>query len=93
MPAWNAAASPLFRRSRTMWCDAAGARDVRRAVARPVVDDQDLDDVDAGNALRQVRERRRQRLRLVEARNLDDELFHDNSFSITPSQVTVRARS
>ena len=30
------------------------ARDVRRAVARPVVDDQHLDAVDAGNAPRQV---------------------------------------
>ena len=88
--------------------DAARARDVRRAVARPVVDDQDLDDVDAGDRSRQIGERRRQRLRLVEARDLDDQ-FHRTpsqlwrilrpylaisrtSFSITPSQVMRRAR-
>jgi hypothetical protein len=77
--------------------DAAGTRHVRRPVARPVVDDQHLDDVDAGNRLGQIGERRRQRLRLVQARDLDDELLHPalacTSVSITPSQVIVRARS
>ena len=72
--------------------DAAGSRDVGGAVARPVVDHQDFDRVDAGDGLRQIGERRRQRLRLVQARDLDDELFHDTNFSITPSQVMVRAR-
>ena len=76
MPAMNAAASPLLRRKPDDVIDAVGARDVRRAVARPVVDDEHLDDVDAGNATRQIGERRRQRLRFVEARDLDDELHH-----------------
>ena len=49
MPAWNAAASPLLRRSRTRWSTPQRARHVRGPVARPVVDDQHLDRVDAGN--------------------------------------------
>ena len=46
----NAAASPLLRREAHDVRHAAGARDLRRAVARSVVDDQRLDDVDAGDA-------------------------------------------
>ena len=44
-----------------------------------------------GNVTRQIRERRRQRRRFVEARDLDDQFLHAihaTSFSITPSQVT-----
>src|SRR5262249_33494542 len=46
-----------------------------RPIARSVVDDEDFDDVDAGDGPRKIRQRRRQRVGLVEARNLDDELF------------------
>jgi len=56
--------------------DAVSPRDISGAVARPVVDDEDLDAVDARQAPRQVRQRPRQRLGLVEARNLDDEGGH-----------------
>ncbi len=74
--------------------DAVGARDLRRAIPRAIVDDERLDDVDAGNRRRQIAQRLRQRLGLVEARNLDDELRHvPTSFSITPFQVTVFARA
>ena len=55
----------------------AGApRDLGRAVGRAVVDDEGLDDVDAGNAARQRRQRLGEHLLLVEARDLDDELPH-----------------
>ena len=77
---------------------AVRARDLGRAVARPVVDDEHLDAVDARQASRQVAQRARKRLGLVEAGDLDDQLGHGphdyapTSFSITPSQVICRAR-
>jgi hypothetical protein len=55
---------------------AAGARDVGRAVARAVVDHQDLDPVDAVDAARNGGDGRRQAFRLVEAGNLDDQRRH-----------------
>jgi hypothetical protein len=72
---------------------AVRARHVRRAVARPVVDHQDFDDVDSGDGRRQIAQRVRQRERFVQARDLDDQFGHATSFSTTPSHVTVRARS
>ena len=87
---------------------AAGARDVGGAVAGAVIDDERFDDVDPGHGLRQIGERRRQRLRLVQARDLDDELLQRHgtaqlpfefrqwppvSASITPSHVMRRATS
>ena len=56
--------------------DAVRARDLRRAIGAAVVDDQPLDDVDAGHLARQLGKRDRERLGLVEARDLDDELLH-----------------
>ena len=40
------------------------------------LDDEDLDRVDARDLARNVGERRRQRLGLVEARDLDDQFLH-----------------
>jgi len=54
--------------------DAAGARDVDRAIGRSVVDDQPLHGIEAVDLTREVREDERQRLLLVEAGNLDDQL-------------------
>ena len=74
--------------------DAAGAGDLGRAVARAVVDHQPLDDVDAGDGGRQVAQRAGERLGLVQARDLDDQLGHaPTSRSMTPSQVTSAART
>ena len=74
MPAMNAAARPLRRRKRTTWWTPCARATVDRVVARAVVDDQRLDDVDARHRSRQIGERGRQRLGLVQARDLDDEL-------------------
>ena len=73
-PAWNAAARPLLFVSLTMWCDAVGAGDLDRAVGRAVVDDQHFDHVEARDLTGEVCQRRGQRLLLVEAGDLDDEL-------------------
>ncbi len=75
--------------------DAVGARHLGRPVRRPVVDDDRLDRVNLRDGLRQVRQRPWQGVRLVQARNLNDELRHATSTrrSTTPSQVIVRARS
>ena len=74
--------------------DAAGAGDLGRAVARAVVDHQPLDDVDAGHGGRQIAQRAGQRLGLVQARDLDDQLRHaPTSRSMTPCQVTSEARA
>ena len=54
--------------------DPALARDLDRAVGRAVVDDQQLDLVDAVDCAGQVGDRRRQRRLLVEAGDLDDQL-------------------
>ena len=54
--------------------DAVRARDLDRAVGRAVVDDEPLDLVEALDLARQVGERRGERLLLVEAGDLDDEL-------------------
>ena len=54
--------------------DAVLAGDLDRAVGRAVVDDQPLDDVEAGDLAREVGQRRRERVLLVEARDLDDQL-------------------
>jgi hypothetical protein len=56
--------------------DPVGAGDCGGAVVAAVVDHQHLDRVDPGNAFRQVAERRRQRLGLVVAGALDDELHY-----------------
>jgi hypothetical protein len=54
--------------------DAVGARDVDRGVRRAVVDDQPLDLVDPLDRPREIAQRGRQLLGLVEAWNLDDQL-------------------
>jgi hypothetical protein len=72
---------------------AVSARDLDRVVGRAVVDHENLDAIDARNLARHVGQRGRQRRRLVEARDLDNELGHPTSFSTTPSHVIVRARS
>ena len=59
--------------------DAVLARDLDRPVGRAVVDDEPLDDVDAGDLAREVGQRRRERLLLVEAGDLDDELHTEPS--------------
>ena len=80
---------------------AVRARDLRRAVARAVVDDEDLDDVDARDRAAAGRASVAGSVcGLVEARDLDDEFRHGHapglnarshgtqiSFSMTPSQV------
>ena len=76
MPAMNAAARPFALPEPDDVRDALCLRHFRRPVARSVVDDEDLDDVDAGHGPRQVRQRRRQRLRFVQAGDLDDQLRH-----------------
>ena len=76
MPAHERGGESLVAAQADDVIDAGSARDVGRAVARPVVDDEHLDDVDARDGSRQIGQRRRQRLGLVEARNLDDELRH-----------------
>ena len=73
-PAWKPAARPLLFVSRTMWSTPCCARDLDRAVGRAVVDDQPLDRVEAGDLAREVGERQRQLLLLVETGDLDDEL-------------------
>ena len=94
---------PLVPRQPHDVMDAVRARDVGGAVLGAVVDDEDLDHVDAGHGRRQVCQRGRQRVGLVQARNLDDQFFHwvrrvdygnfrrfrnqPTSFSITPSHV------
>jgi hypothetical protein len=57
--------------------DAALVRHISGAVARSVVDDQHLHDVDPGDRSRQIGEGRRQRRGFVQTRNLDDEFFHE----------------
>ena len=52
------------------------ARDIRSAVGTAIVDHQDFDDIHALDRARQGRQRVRQVIRLIEARNLDDELRH-----------------
>ena len=54
--------------------DAVRARDRDRLVGRAVVDDQPLDDVEAVDLARQLGERQRKLLCLVEAGDLDDQL-------------------
>ena len=54
--------------------DAVRARHRDRLVGRAVVDHEPLDGVEALDLARQVRERRAELLRLVEAGDLDDEL-------------------
>ena len=54
--------------------DAVLAGDAGGAVRRAVVDDQPLDPVEAGHVAREIGQRRRQHLRFVQARNLDDQL-------------------
>ena len=54
--------------------DAAGARDLDRPVARPVVDDQPFDRVESVDLPREVGKDEREGLLLVEAGDLDDQL-------------------
>ena len=54
--------------------DAVCARDLDRAVGRAVVDDQPLDRLEAVDLAREVGQRDRERLLLVQARDLDDQL-------------------
>jgi hypothetical protein len=49
---------------------------LRRPVARSIVHHEDFDDVDSSDDAREIGERRGQRRRLVETRDLDDELCH-----------------
>ena len=78
--------------------DAVRARDLDRRVGRAVVDHQPLDLVEAVELARQVGERLRQLLRLVEAGDLDDEL-HGRAICLDlppqypKAQVTVFALS
>ena len=78
-PAWNAAASPLLLVSRTMCSTPVLARDLDGAVGRAVVDDQQLDRVEAVDLARQLGDRRRQGGLLVEAGDLDDQLHAGRS--------------
>ena len=54
--------------------DAVRARDLDRRVRRAVVDDQPLDDIEPGHLARQMAQRERELVLLVETGNLDDEL-------------------
>ena len=62
--------------------DAVGARHLDGAVGRPVVDDEPLDGVEAGQLARQVGERGGEGLLLVEAGNLDDQLHADGPITV-----------
>ena len=78
--------------------DAVRARDRDRLVGRAVVDHEPLDDVEALHLARQVRERLRELLCLVEAGDLDDELHcrrlpRLGSRQYPKAQVTVLAPS
>ena len=57
-----------------MWSTPCDARNRDRIVGRAIVDHQPLDDVEALDFARQVRERLGELIRLVEAGDLDDEL-------------------
>ncbi len=70
----NAAASPRLWRMRDDVVDAERPGDLDRAVAAAVVDHEPLDDVDARDLAGQIGDGERQRLLLVEARDLDDQL-------------------
>ena len=59
--------------------DALLARDLDRAIGRAVVDDQQLDRVEAVDLAWQIADRRRQGGLLVEAGDLDDELHAGRS--------------
>ncbi len=60
--------------------DAVRLRDLDGAVARAVVDDEDMDLVDTGDRLRDALENERKGLLLVEARHLDEDLHKSLSF-------------
>ena len=98
MPGHEAGSEPLVPPEAHDVIDAVGARHLGRPVGRSVVDDEHLDPVDARDLPGQVGQRRGQRLRLVQARDLDDQLLHacwapsPTNRSTTPSQVTRRAR-
>ena len=73
-PAWKPAARPLLFVRRTMWSTPCSRATATVAVGRAVVDDEPLDGAEAVDLAREVGERRRERLLLVEAGDLDDEL-------------------
>src|SRR5256885_13893424 len=62
------------------------ARHLPRPVGRAVIADEPLDGVEALDLARQVRQRLRQLLRLVEAWNLDDELHRDHCLDLASGQ-------
>src|SRR3972149_6022072 len=100
-PAENAAARPRLCGNCTTCstpCRTATPGPRGRPAAGAVVDDQPLDAVDARNGAGNVPQRGRQRLRFVEARDLNDELLHvvvppepSTSLAITPSHVICDA--
>ena len=73
--------------------DAALAGDLDRAVGRAVVDDEELDLVDAVDLPRQVGDRRRQRRLLVEAGDLDDQLHSGPVSGIRAVERAASCRS
>ena len=78
-PAWKPCASPLLFVSRTTWSTPWRARDLDRAVGRAVVDHEPLDLVEALDLAREVGKRDRERLLLVQAGNLDDQLHRQGA--------------
>ena len=73
-PAWKPLARPLLLVSRTMWSTPCSRADLDRAVGRAVVDHEPLDHVEAGDLAGEVAQRDGERLLLVHAGDLDDEL-------------------
>ena len=72
--------------------DPALAGDLDRAVGRAVVDHEQLDRVEAVDRARQVGDRRRQRLLLVQAGDLDDQLHRRGRQSIGRARGAREAR-
>ena len=73
--------------------DAVLARDVDRAVGRPVVDDEPLDDVEPVHLAGQVVQRDGERFLLVQAGDLDDQLHGPGRVQSTIGAVISRLRA
>ena len=85
MPAVKAAARPRFLWNLMTWSTPCSRADARRVILRAVIDHEDLDRVDARNLPRQVAQRGGQRRCLVQARNLNDELWHYSERGFAPN--------
>ena len=70
-----------------MWCDAVLACDLDRAVRRAVVDDEPLDVVEPGDLAREVAQGDGERLLLVQAGDLDDQLHGQAPPGVVPGEV------